>query len=110
MLTALTRAGIRGVTVSEVKGLGAQLGMTERYAGTEFDENQLVDKTKIDVVLSREQVEDVCRIICQTAYTGEVGDGKIFVLPVAEVVRVRTAETGMEAERMRGGRFDLQGS
>lgn len=68
-----------------------------------------MEKTRLDIVVSREQVDTIVRIICTAAYTGEVGDGKIFVHPVAELVRVRTAETGILAERMEGGMQDMTG-
>ena len=107
----LSRGGIKGMTVSEVKGAGVQGGKRERFAGTEFgsDTNFLVDKTRLDIVISRAQVDTVVRTIATAAFTGEVGDGKIFVHPVAEVVRVRTAETGAVAEYMVGGMSDLTG-
>ncbi|KAL4515779.1 hypothetical protein Ndes2437A_g06504 [Nannochloris sp. 'desiccata'] len=88
-----------------------QGGKRERFAGTEFgsETNFLVDKTRLDIVISRAQVDTVVRTIATAAFTGEVGDGKIFVHPVAEVVRVRTAETGAVAEYMVGGMSDLTG-
>ena len=111
VVSGLNSVGIRGMTVSDVRGAGVQGGKRERFKGTEFgDENNfLVDKTRLDIVVAREQVDTVVRLICASAYTGEVGDGKIFVHPVAEVVRVRTAETGAVAERMEGGMQDMTG-
>ena len=87
------------------------LGKRERFKGTEFgdERNFLVEKTRMDIVIARAQVDIVVRTISSAAYTGEVGDGKIFVHPVAEVIRVRTAETGAVAERMAGGREDMTG-
>lgn len=86
-------------------------GKRERFKGTEFggEQNFLVDKTRMDIVVDRSQVDIVVRTITTAAYTGEVGDGKIFVHPVAEVIRVRTGETGAVAERMAGGRSDMTG-
>lgn len=87
-----------------------QGGLRERFKGTEFgdEKNFLVEKNRIDIVTTRDQVDTVVRIVSAAAYTGEVGDGKIFVHPVAEIVRVRTAETGRGAERMAGGMEDMQ--
>lgn len=107
VVKALSDAGIRGMTTSEVKGVGAQGGVRERYGGNEFDLSSLVEKSKIDVVVSRGQVSTVTRIITTAAFTGEIGDGKIFIHPVADVIRVRTAETGAVAEHMEGGMADL---
>ena len=105
---SLSKSGIKGMTVSSVQGAGVQGGKRERFAGTEFgsDDRFLVDKTRLDVVIVRDQVDIVVRIISASAYTGEIGDGKIFVHPVAEVIRVRTAETGAVAEKMEGGLSD----
>lgn len=108
----LNAAGIRGMTVSDVKGAGEQGGRKERYMGTEYggDAKQfLVDKTRLDVVVARGQVDTVVRLISTSAHTGEIGDGKIFVHPVADVIRIRTAETGAAAERMEGGMQDMTG-
>jgi len=97
------------MTVSDVRGAGVQGGKRERFRGTEFgsETNFLVEKARIDVVITRSQVDTVVRIISVSAFTGEVGDGKIFVHPVAEVVRVRTGETGAIAEHMLGGMTDM---
>ena len=95
------------MTTSPVRGVGVQGGARERYAGSEFSLTDLVDKAKIDVVVERAQVDAVVRCVATSAATGEVGDGKIFVLPVADVVRIRTAERGAVAERMAGGMSDL---
>jgi len=111
VIAQLSNAGVRGMTVAQVKGAGVQGGKRERFAGTEFgsETNFLVDKTRLDIVISRSQVDTVVRTIATAAFTGEVGDGKIFVHPVAEVVRVRTAETGAAGEYMSGGMTDLTG-
>jgi len=104
-------AGIKGMTVSDVRGAGVQGGKRERFKGTEFggEDNFLVDKTRLDIVVARGQVDVVVRTIAGAAFTGEVGDGKMFVHPVAEVIRVRTGETGSRAERMEGGMQDMGG-
>jgi len=96
------------MTATEVKGVGVQGGTAERYGGTEFGSADLVEKAKIDVVCTRAQVDSVVQIVSNAAHTGEIGDGKIFILPVADVVRIRTAETGAVAEKMVGGMADIQ--
>lgn len=105
--SALLKIGIRGVTVSEVKGFGAQGGLTERQAGSEFYEDNFVAKIKMEIVVSKDQVEVVIDKIIEEARTGEIGDGKIFVIPVSDVIRVRTGERGEKAERMVGGRAEM---
>ncbi|KAG2423058.1 hypothetical protein HXX76_015574 [Chlamydomonas incerta] len=107
VIETLSKYGIRGLTNTPVKGVGVQGGSRERYAGTEFGPSNLVDKEKVDIVVSRAQVDAVVRLVAASAYTGEIGDGKIFVHPVAEVVRIRTAETGLDAEKMEGGMEDM---
>ncbi|KAL2556560.1 Nitrogen regulatory protein P-II-like protein [Forsythia ovata] len=104
---ALLKMGIRGVTVSDVRGFGAQGGMTERQAGSEFSEDKFVAKVKMEIVVSKSQVEAVIDKIIEEARTGEIGDGKIFLFPVSDVIRVRTGERGELAERMMGGRTDM---
>ena len=104
---ALSAAGILGITVSEVSGVGQQGGTTERYKGSET--GRFMDKTKLEVVVNAEQVEDVIAIIQHEAFTGEFGDGKLFIMPVADVVRIRTGERGRRAEKMSGGREDMLG-
>jgi nitrogen regulatory protein P-II 1 len=99
--------GIRGVTVTDVKGFGAQGGSRERQAGSEFCEEAFVVKVKLEIVVSQDQVESVIDTIIDEARTGEIGDGKIFVSPVADIIRVRTGERGRKAERMTGGRADI---
>ena len=93
---ALAEAGYVGMTVNEVKGRGIQGGITERYRGREYIVD-LIPKVKIEVVVKGEDVEDVIKIICENAKTGNHGDGKIFVIPVETVVRVRTGERDEEA-------------
>ncbi|XWS31868.1 hypothetical protein CRYUN_Cryun23aG0112700 [Craigia yunnanensis] len=105
--SALLKMGIRGVTVSDVRGFGAQGGSTERHGGSEFSEDKFVAKVKMEIVVSKDQVETVVDKIIEEARTGEIGDGKIFLIPVSDVIRVRTGERGEKAERMTGGRADM---
>mmetsp|Transcript_3741 Transcript_3741/g.6516 ORF Transcript_3741/g.6516 Transcript_3741/m.6516 type:complete len:210 (-) Transcript_3741:453-1082(-) len=102
--------GIRGMTVTSVHGIGIQGGSRERYGGTEFSQTDLVEKQKVEIVVTRAQANIVSRIIATAAFTGEIGDGKIFIHPVAEVIRIRTAETGFLAEHMAGGMEDMMAS
>ncbi|XP_051140058.1 nitrogen regulatory protein P-II homolog isoform X4 [Andrographis paniculata] len=104
---ALLKIGIRGVTVSDVRGFGAQGDLTERHAGSEFSEDKFIAKVKMEIVVCRDQVEEVVQMIIEEARTGEIGDGKIFLIPVSDVIRIRTGERGEQAERMAGGRADL---
>lgn len=93
---ALQEAGFRGLTVTEVKGYGRQMGHSEIYRGSEYTINFL-PKTKIDIVCSDANQDKAIDIILKHAKTGEVGDGKIFVSSIEEVIRVRTEETGEAA-------------
>jgi nitrogen regulatory protein P-II 1 len=92
----LSGIGIKGLTVSEVKGFGRQRGHKEVYRGAEYQVD-FVSKIKIEVVLESDLVPEALKIIQEKARTGQIGDGKIFILPVEEVVRIRTGETGKEA-------------
>ena len=92
----LTSIGIKGMTVSEVKGFGRQRGHTEVYRGAEYQVDFL-PKVKIDLVVEDSLAPEVIRTIQEAAQTGEVGDGKIFVTTVDEVIRIRTGETGNAA-------------
>jgi nitrogen regulatory protein PII len=92
----LSSLGVKGLTVSEVKGFGRQHGHKEIYRGAEYHVD-FVPKTKIELVLDAKIVPDVIRVIREKALTGQIGDGKIFVLPVEEVIRIRTGEKGAEA-------------
>jgi len=92
----LNEIGVLGMTVSEVKGFGRQKGHTELYRGAEYVVDFL-PKIKLEVVVSDGMVEDVVTAISQSAHTGRIGDGKIFVLPVEEAVRIRTGERGETA-------------
>ena len=93
---ALSEVGIEGMTVTEVKGFGRQKGHTEIYRGSEYTVDFLT-KIKLEIVLSDNAVEEAIRIISEAARTGKIGDGKIFVLPVENVLRIRTGETGEAA-------------
>ena len=90
---ALSEMGVAGLTVTEVKGFGRQKGHTELYRGAEYVVDFL-PKVKVEVVLSDDQVDDALGAIQETARTGKIGDGKIFVTPVERVVRIRTGEEG----------------
>lgn len=93
---ALSEMGLQGMTISEVKGYGRQKGHKEIYRGAEY----LVDfipKIKIEMVVSSDRVDEVIETIRKAANTGKIGDGKIFVVPIEEVIRVRTGERGEEA-------------
>lgn len=93
---ALVNAGIVGMTVSEVRGFGRQKGQTERYRGSEYTV-EFLQKLKIEVVIEDDQVDLVVDKIIAAARTGEIGDGKIFITPVEQVIRIRTGEKNMEA-------------
>ncbi|WP_306549691.1 P-II family nitrogen regulator [Desulfobulbus sp.] len=93
---ALNGIGVKGMTVTEVKGYGRQKGHTEIYRGAEYVVD-FIPKIKLEVIVPDEQVDQVIDTILHVAKTGKIGDGKIFVLPVERVVRVRTGETGSEA-------------
>ncbi|MGI6217998.1 MAG: P-II family nitrogen regulator [Coriobacteriales bacterium] len=93
---ALFAAKVTGMTISQVNGCGNQHGWKEYYRGTEVMVN-MVSKVKFELVVNDEQVDNLIDLICETASTGEVGDGKVFVFPVEEVVRIRTKETGSAA-------------
>lgn len=93
---ALVNAGIVGMTVSEVRGFGRQKGQTERYRGSEYTV-EFLQKLKVEIVIEDAQVDMVVDKIIAAARTGEIGDGKIFISPVQEVVRIRTGEKNLEA-------------
>jgi len=90
---ALDEIGIKGITVISVMGAGKQRGRTQYYRGQEYVVN-LLDKTKLEIVVSDDQVESVIEAITKAAYTGEIGDGKIFLSKVDDCVRIRTGERG----------------
>jgi nitrogen regulatory protein P-II 2 len=93
---ALTGIGIQGLTVSEVSGFGRQKGHTEIYRGAEYAIN-FVPKSKIEVAVDDDMVDNVVETIAAAAKTDNIGDGKIFVMELGQVVRIRTGETGAEA-------------
>jgi nitrogen regulatory protein P-II 1 len=93
---ALVNAGIVGMTVSEVRGFGRQKGQMERYRGSEFTV-EFLQKLKVEIVVEDNQVDMVVEKIIAAARTGEIGDGKIFISPVDQVIRIRTGEKNLEA-------------
>ena len=93
---ALVNAGIVGMTVSEVRGFGRQKGQTERYRGSEYTV-EFLQKLKVEIVVENDQVDMVIEKLTAAARTGEIGDGKIFVSPVDQVIRIRTGESDLEA-------------
>jgi nitrogen regulatory protein P-II 2 len=93
---ALDEIGVEGLTVTEVKGYGRQKGHTEIYRGAEYSVN-FVPKLKIEVAIASERVSRAIEVIETVAKTGQIGDGKIFVLPIEQTIRIRTAETGIAA-------------
>lgn len=93
---ALHQIGVAGMTVEEVKGYGRQKGHTELYRGAEYIV-EFQPKVKLQIAVADEQVEPVIEAVCQAAATGKIGDGKIFVAPLEQSIRIRTGETGEEA-------------
>lgn len=93
---ALNEIGIEGITVTEVKGFGRQKGHTELYRGAEYVVD-FIPKVKLEIAVADEQVTKVVETIENTAKTGRIGDGKIFILPLDEALRIRTGEKGAEA-------------
>jgi len=93
---ALWSLGVKGMTLAEVQGFGRQRGHTEVYRGAEY-EVDFVPKARIEVLIEDDKVEDVVEAITNAARTGKIGDGKVWVLPVDSVVRVRTGERGADA-------------
>ncbi len=93
---ALVEEGIRGLTISEVRGYGRQKGHTETYRGSEY-RIEFIPKIKIEVIVEDNKAEKVVDAILRTAKTGQVGDGKIFIYDVQEVIRIRTEESGKDA-------------
>ncbi len=90
---ALSEAGISGMTVTEVRGSGKQKGYTQHYRGAEYAVN-LLQKIKLEIVVAEADAQAVAQTIADAARTGEIGDGKIFLIPVADVIRIRTGEHG----------------
>lgn len=93
---SLSEIGVQGITVTEVKGFGRQKGHTELYRGAEYVVDFL-PKIKLEIAIADDQVESTIEAIMQTAATGKIGDGKIFVTSLEEVIRIRTGETGDDA-------------
>ncbi len=93
---ALSEIGVRGMTITEVKGYGRQKGHTELYRGAEY-KIDFLPKVKIEIVAPDNMVDKIVSTIIKAAKTGQVGDGKIFIYPIEEVIRVRTEETGEDA-------------
>jgi nitrogen regulatory protein P-II 1 len=94
--SALTEGGVQGMTVTEVRGFGRQKGHNETYRGSEYTVD-FIPKIKIEVVVNANELKNVIDIICRAAKTGQVGDGKLFVSDLADVVRIRTGESGTTA-------------
>jgi len=94
--TALSEAGVEGMTITEVKGYGRQKGHTEMYRGNEYAID-FVPKVKVEVVVAQGNLKGVVDTIMSKAQTGQMGDGKIFVSDLSEVIRIRTGETGEDA-------------
>lgn len=92
----LTEIGITGITITEVKGFGRQKGHTELYRGAEYVID-FIPKIKIELVLPDDRVEEATKAIMEAAKTGRIGDGKIFIQPMEEVIRIRTGETNEDA-------------
>ena len=93
---ALTEVGVEGLTVSEVRGYGRQRGQKEIYRGAEYSVSY-VPKLKLEIAVDAEKADDVVEAITRSARTGKIGDGKIFVLPLEAVQRIRTGEVGVQA-------------
>ena len=93
---ALVESGIEGLTITEVKGYGRQKGHTEMYRGAEYSVDTL-PKIKLEILVEEEKVATVTDVITKTANTGKIGDGKIFITSVDDVIRIRTGETGSDA-------------
>ena len=93
---ALVKVGVMGITVSEVRGFGRQKGQTERYRGSEYTV-ELLEKIQVEIVVRDEQADRVIAQIIAAVRTGEIGDGKIFVSSVEQVLRIRTGETNLDA-------------
>ncbi|MDN3637865.1 P-II family nitrogen regulator [Simiduia curdlanivorans] len=94
--TALSDVGVQGMTVTEVKGFGRQKGHTELYRGAEYVVDFL-PKVKLELAVDDGMVEQAVEAITKAAHTGKIGDGKIFITPLEEIIRIRTGETGAEA-------------
>ena len=94
--TALTQVGVQGLTVSEVRGFGRQKGHKEQYRGAEYTVD-LVPKVRLEVLVDDGDVKDIIDVLVKSARTGRIGDGKVWSVPVDDIVRVRTGERGLDA-------------
>ncbi len=94
--TALSDIGVQGLTVTEVRGAGKQKGFTQHYRGAEYTVN-LIQKVKLEIVVPDNEARHVAQTIVEAARTGDIGDGKIFLIPVGEAIRIRTGEEGETA-------------
>ncbi|MGZ7160097.1 MAG: P-II family nitrogen regulator [Methanobacterium sp.] len=93
---ALEKIGCHGITITDVKGRGRQLGITESYRGSDY-RIDLLPKTRLEIIVNDKDAEEVIQTIVKTAQTGDIGDGKIFISPVEDAVRIRTGERGEKA-------------
>lgn len=93
---ALSSIGVLGITVTQVKGFGRQKGHTELYRGAEYQVD-FVPKIKLEIAVAEDRIEQVLEAICQSAHTGTIGDGKVFVTNIEQVQRIRTGETDLDA-------------
>ncbi len=93
---ALVESGIEGLTITEVKGYGRQKGHTEMYRGAEYSVDTL-PKIKLEILVDDENLQTVIDVVTKTANTGKIGDGKIFITTIDEIIRIRTGETGSDA-------------
>jgi nitrogen regulatory protein PII len=93
---ALSEIGVAGLTVTDVRGAGRQKGQVERYRGSEYSID-LLAKIRIEVAVADDQCEEVVQTIRKGAYTGEIGDGKIFIIPIEDSMRIRTGERGEDS-------------
>ena len=92
----LMNFGVQGITVMDVTGYGRQKGYIERSKGSEYD-SELIEKVKIEIVVTNEHIDELIELIIDAAWTGEIGDGKIFVSPVSSVIRIRTQDRDLDA-------------
>jgi nitrogen regulatory protein PII len=93
---ALSAIGVAGLTVTDVRGAGRQKGQVERYRGSEYSID-LLAKCKVEVAVADDEVETVIQTICKSAHSGEIGDGKIFIMPLEDAMRIRTGERGEDS-------------
>ncbi|XP_057727962.1 nitrogen regulatory protein P-II homolog isoform X2 [Arachis stenosperma] len=105
--SALLKMGIGGITVSDARGFGAEDDSEEGQGGSEFSEDSFIPKVKMEMVVRNDQAENVVVKVAAAVYTGKFDGGKIFMIPVSDVIRVRTGERGEQALRMAGGQSDM---